>query len=60
MKKRKLKTGRFDTRQQLIENINWMYWNGDRSIADTARNSHVSETLASKLIMSKSEWEKIL
>ena len=56
----KLITGRFDTREQLIETINFMYWNGDRSIAACARNTHVSEATAAKLIMSKSKWEAIL
>jgi len=53
----KLTTGRFETRQELIECINFMYWDGDRSVAACARNTHISETTAAKLVMSKSKWE---
>ena len=54
---RRLTTGRFKTRDELIENVNFMYWDGERSIADCARNSRVSETIASKLIMDRSKWK---
>ena len=55
-----LTTGRFETRDDLVENINFMYWDGNRSVADAARNSEVSETTAHKLIMDQTKWNKLM
>jgi len=49
MRGRTLTTGRHETREELIDNICWMYHN-DRSISEASCNSGVSVTTGCKII----------
>ena len=59
MKGRPKTTGRFDTREELVEKVAFLYFNTNMSIFKIARNVKVSETVAHKIIDNK-EYEKTL
>ena len=46
---RKLKTGRFGTREELVDCVLYM-WDANRTKADIARNVRVSESLVANII----------
>lgn len=47
---RRKTTGRFDRRDKLENTVLWMYHYCNRSIADIAKNTHVSEATVTKII----------
>lgn len=50
---RKKATGRFDTREELVQHVLFLELNTSCSAAQIARNVHVSETTVANIVKSK-------
>jgi len=50
---RKPQTGKYETREQLIQNVHFFYHHTDQNQAQVARTTGVSETTVANILQSK-------
>ena len=52
---RKPQTGKYDTREQLIQNVNFFYYQTAQNQAQVARTTGVSEATVANILKTKSK-----